>query len=129
MRRALAALTLLVVSASPSSALAQAAPPPSPEPEDAWFGPDKAIHLSAAFGISVAGYVTGVAAFDERWAGLVLGFGVATALGGIKEGIDAAGAGQPSWKDFFWDVVGASLGVGLSVTFDAALRGPIENGD
>ena len=124
MRRPLAALAALVVISGSPQVCAQISP--EPEPEDAWFGPDKALHLSAAFGISVAGYVTGVAAFDERWAGLALGFGVATTLGGIKEGIDAAGAGQPSWKDFFWDVVGASLGVGLAVTFDAALRGPVE---
>jgi putative lipoprotein len=95
----------------------------SPDP-DPWFGPDKALHFGAAFGISVAGYAGGVAAFDDRWSAVAFGSGIAIGLGAAKEGLDAAGLGQPSWKDFAWDVIGAALGIGVAVSFDAALRGP-----
>ena len=100
-----------------------AAPSPDPDP-DPWFGPDKALHCGAGFGIGVGGYALGAGLLDERWAGVGLGIGLAAAIGGIKEGIDATGVGQPSWKDFVWDILGGALGVGLSMTFDAALRGP-----
>jgi putative lipoprotein len=95
---------------------------PSPDP-DPWFGPDKALHFGVAFGLSTAGYGIGVAAFDERWAGLLLGGGVTLGLAAAKEGFDAAGLGTPSGKDFLWGVVGTALGLGVSITFDAALRG------
>jgi putative lipoprotein len=105
-----------------AQATSQPASIPSPDP-DPWFGPDKALHFGAGFGIGVGGYVAGAGLLDNRWAGLGLGLGLAALIGGVKEGIDAAGAGQPSWKDFVWDVVGGALGVGVSLSFDAALRG------
>jgi putative lipoprotein len=91
---------------------------------DPWFGPDKAAHFGVTFGLSAAGYGAGVAAFDERWAAITLGSSVALGLGALKEALDAAGLGQPSWKDIAWDVLGTALGIGVSLTFDAALRGP-----
>ncbi len=108
--------------AAPATAGAQ--PSPDPDPPDPWFGPDKALHFSAGAAIGVGGYALGAAALDSRWAGVALGIGLAAALGGLKEGIDAAGAGDPSVEDWVWDVVGGALGVGLSLSFDAALRGP-----
>jgi uncharacterized protein YfiM (DUF2279 family) len=66
----------------------------------------------------------GVAVFEERWAALLLGAGVALGLGALKEGLDAAGLGHPSAKDFVWDVVGTAFGLGVALAFDAALRGP-----
>jgi putative lipoprotein len=126
MRPALAAAAAVLVLSQSLPARGQASPDPEPEDTDPWFGPDKALHMSAALGVAAGGYVGGVAAFHERWAGVAMGFGIAAALGGIKEGVDASGLGDPSWKDFVWDLVGATLGVGLSVTFDAALRGTEE---
>ncbi len=109
---------------SPSEAAAQSSVP-SPEVDpDPWFGKDKLLHAAATFGLSSGGYAIGVATIDRRWAALLLGGGISLALGGLKEGLDAAGLGQPSAKDFLWDVVGTALGLGVSVTFDAALRGP-----
>ena len=90
---------------------------------DPWFGPDKAAHFAVGFGVAAAGYGVGVAAFDERWAGLTLGGGAALTLGAAKEGFDAAGLGTPSWRDFLWTTVGGALGLGIAITFDAALRG------
>jgi len=100
---------------------------PSPDPDpDPWFGTDKALHFGAGFGIGVGGYALGAGVFDERWAGLGFGLGLTMLIGGLKEGIDATGVGDPSWKDFVWDVLGGALGVGVSMTFDAALRGPVQ---
>ncbi len=116
-----ASLALLLCGAAltlSSSAGAQ----PSPDP-DPWFGPDKALHFGAGFGFSAAGYGLGVAGLHDRWAGVALGAGLALAVGAAKEGIDATGFGSPSWRDFAWVAVGTALGLGVSVTFDAALRG------
>lgn len=108
-----------VVLASAQPALAQ----PSPDP-DPWFGPDKALHFGAGFGIGVGGYLVGAGPAESRWAGVGLGIAFAAAIGGAKEGIDALRpSGQPSVRDFVWDIVGSALGVGVSLTFDAALRG------
>lgn len=108
-------------------AAAQSTPAPVPSPDpDPWFGPDKALHFGAGFGLGVGGYALGAGLLDERWAGVGMGIGLAAVIGGIKEGIDATGVGQPSWRDFVWDLLGGALGVGVSMTFDAALRGPLE---
>jgi len=118
-KRLVAALLAATLGCAPASARAQ----PSPEP-DPWFGTDKALHLVAGLGSSSVGYGVGIAALDDRWAALALGSSLALGLGATKESLDAAGLGTPSWKDFVWTAVGAALGLGLSVTFDAALRGP-----
>jgi hypothetical protein len=34
-----------------------------------------------------------------------------------------AGLGNPSWRDFTWDVVGTVVGLGLAWTLDMAVRG------
>ena len=91
---------------------------------DPWWGQDKALHFSLCFGLAAAGYGLSVWALDDRLAAVGVSAGATIALGAAKEGLDAAGLGDPSWKDFAWDVVGTALGVGVSLTFDAALRGP-----
>ncbi len=96
---------------------------PSPDP-DPWWGRDKALHFSGSFALATGSYALGVATLDRRWVGLIFGTTFPLALGGLKEGLDAAGLGDPSWKDFAWDCIGTALGVGVSITFDAALRGP-----
>jgi putative lipoprotein len=108
-----------------SSALRAAEPPePSGESNETWWGPDKALHLGVSLALGAIGYGLGVWAFDDRWAATGFGASLAIGLGATKEALDAAGLGEPSWQDFAWDVVGVSLGIGVSVTFDAALRGP-----
>jgi putative lipoprotein len=96
----------------------------TPEP-DPWFGPDKALHFGVSFALASGGYALGVSTTDERWAGVLIGGGLALGLGATKEGLDAAGLGHPSWRDMAWNVVGVALGLGVSVAFDAALRGPV----
>ncbi len=96
---------------------------PSPDP-DPWFGRDKGLHFAASFGLATGGYAIGAVAVDRRWVGVLMGTGISLTLGASKEALDAAGLGTPSWKDFAWDCLGTLLGVGVSVTFDAAIRGP-----
>ncbi|MBM4360457.1 MAG: hypothetical protein FJ096_20310 [Deltaproteobacteria bacterium] len=95
----------------------------SPDP-DPWFGPDKALHFGASFALASGGYALGVATTESRWSGVLVGAGLALSVGAAKEGLDAAGLGVPSWRDFAWDCLGTALGLGVSVAFDAALRGP-----
>ena len=97
----------------------------NPDP-DPWFGVDKALHVAAGAGLGGGGYAVGVLGFEERWAGVLFGAGLGLLAGAGKEGLDAAGLGVPSYKDFVWTALGTMLGIGVSITFDAALRGPLE---
>jgi uncharacterized protein YfiM (DUF2279 family) len=114
-----AGAVLLLASAAGRDARAE-----EPSASDPWWGRDKALHFSLSFGVAAAGYGLSVWALDDRFAAVGLSAGATIALGAAKEGLDAAGWGQPSWRDFAWDLVGTALGVGVSVTLDAALRGP-----
>ncbi|MCA9620657.1 MAG: hypothetical protein KC731_16655 [Myxococcales bacterium] len=126
LRRKTTAMVCAVALLWAPGAAAQSAPSPDPDP---WFGTDKALHFSAGFVLGVGGYALGAGTLgggtlDSRLAGALLGTGIVAAIGGAKEGIDATGVGDPSIKDFVWDMVGGLLGIGISLTFDAALRGP-----
>ena len=119
---AAATLAAAVVLTAATSAQAE---PPSPEPDpDPWFGTDKALHFGAGFGLAAGGYAIGAWAFEDRWSAVAFGAGLTVAIGAAKEGLDSAGLGSASWKDFVWDLVGGTLGLGVALTFDAALRGP-----
>lgn len=96
-----------------------AATPPVADP---WLGSDKALHLtlstmaaSGAYGVSTY-YTDGIAAR------VAFGAGFGIAVGAAKEFLDLTGFGDPSWKDFAWDMIGTALGVGISVTIDVATR-------
>lgn len=91
--------------------------------DDSWFGHDKAAHFGLSTVLAAGSYGVGAAVWDERWQATLLGLGVALGMGGAKELADLAGLGQPSWKDFTWDAVGAVVGVGVAFAFDLALRG------
>ncbi len=81
---------------------------------DDWLGPDKKLHFAAAGGIAVAGYGGAALVFDHRWERAAIGGGLAIAAGAAKEGWDATGRGDPSIKDFTWDVIGAAVGVAVA---------------
>src|SRR4051812_39479038 len=65
--------------------------------EDAWLGPDKALHFAAAGAIASIGYGVTTAVTDDRWKAFALGGGAAIGAGALKEAWDATGAGDPSW--------------------------------
>jgi putative lipoprotein len=118
MTRALAAAAFIAATAFSSTARAD-----DPDP---WVSRDKALHFDVSAGIAAVGY--GVSAgwlVDARWKALAIGGGLSLAAGATKELIDATGAfgGDPSWKDFTWDVIGAVAGLAIAWGVDLLLGG------
>jgi putative lipoprotein len=91
--------------------------------EDPFWGPDKALHFAVAGAIAGAGYGVTTAATPDRWKAFAVGGAAAVGAGALKEGLDAAGLGDPSWKDFAWDVIGAACGLGVAWALDVAVHG------
>lgn len=96
------------------------------EDPDPWLGKDKALHFSASALIAGGTYAATAPFFKARYPPLLIGAAFTLAVGGIKEGIDATGAGDPSWKDFTWDVIGTATGLLVAWLVDFAIRGVSE---
>ena len=96
--------------------------------DDPWLAPDKGLHLGLSAGLAAAGYGLGALELDERYQALLLGGGLALLAGAWKELIDVRGAGDPSWKDFTWDVVGAVAGAVVAWALDLLVRGVAPEG-
>lgn len=88
---------------------------------DDWTGTDKVLHFGVSAGIAGGAYGVSSLALEDRWARAAVGGGSAILVGAGKELYDLAGHGDPSWKDFAWDVLGALLGVGVAFSIDLAL--------
>jgi len=109
--RALAAPLGLSLSLAAHSAAASAADP--------WFGPDKALHFSVSLGLAAGGYAVASPWLDRRSERALAGGAFSLTLGASKELWDLAGHGDPSWRDFTWDVLGTAAGVALALGIDA----------
>lgn len=94
-----------------------------PARADEWWGRDKALHFGFSAAIAAGGYGLSAPFFEARYPPLLLGAGLSLAAGAAKELADLAGAGDPSWKDFTWDVLGAASGLLLAWSLDLAIRG------
>ena len=91
---------------------------------DDWFGRDKALHFSFSAAIAGAGYGgASLATEDRRWR-LAVGGGLAIAAGAGKEIADSYGFGDPSWKDFTWDLIGTATGLGVAYLIDRLFAAP-----
>ena len=90
---------------------------------DPWFGPDKALHFALSGAIAGAGYGTTAVFSESIPTRIAFGAGLAVTAGAGKELLDLAGYGDPSWKDFAWDLAGTAVGVGIAFTFDVAFGG------
>jgi putative lipoprotein len=90
---------------------------------DPFWGPDKALHFVAGGALAAAGYAVTTSFTEDHWKAFAIGGGVALGAGAMKEGLDALGYGDPSWKDFAWDAIGAAVGLGIAFAVDAAVRG------
>ena len=112
-RFTLALALLVAVSAAPRLARA--------EDSDPWWGKDKALHFGISTGIAAGTYAGSTLVFDKRWQRATTAAGVTITIGAAKEGWDAMGHGDPSFKDFTWDVAGAAVGTGLALLIDLAL--------
>jgi putative lipoprotein len=93
-----------------------------PASADDWFGTDKALHFGVSVALAGSGYAIGTQLFEKRSSALIFGGSISIALGGGKELYDATGRGDPSWKDFTWDVVGTAVGLGLGYGIDRWVR-------
>lgn len=87
---------------------------------DPWFGDDKLRHFCASIALAGGGYALGALATSDFRQRLAVGAAVALGAGLAKEVYDAAGHGTPSVRDFVWDALGTSAGLGLSLWFDLA---------
>ena len=105
-----------------SSTAVHAAPPSAAADPDPWWGTDKALHMGVCAGITGGGYGLATQITDDvaGRAALAASLGIGAGLG--KEVLDAMGLGDPSWKDFLWDVIGTSLAVTVAVSIDFGVR-------
>lgn len=94
----------------------------TPDP-DPWFGRDKALHFGASAVIAGGAYAVAATQFEARGPRLLVGGATAIVVGAAKEGADALGLGDPSWRDFTWDIVGAAAGLVVAWVIDVAVRG------
>ncbi len=85
---------------------------------DEWLGSDKALHFGLSAGIAAVGYAGGALIWDSRGARIASGATLAVTAGAAKELYDLAGYGDPSWKDFTWDLIGTAVGVLAAFTVD-----------
>jgi putative lipoprotein len=108
------ALAALLVALASSAARAD---------DDPFWGRDKALHFAVAGTIAGTGYGVTTALTPDRWKALAIGGTLAVGAGALKEGLDAAGLGDPSWKDFAWDVIGAACGLGVAWAIDVGVHG------
>jgi putative lipoprotein len=86
--------------------------------EDAWVARDKALHFGVSAAIAASSYGVSAVWIEHPLYRFIAGGSVALAVGAGKEAWDAAGHGDPSLKDFTWDVVGALTGAGLALGID-----------
>jgi putative lipoprotein len=90
---------------------------------DPWLGRDKLEHFLATDALASGTYTLTVTRVPARWQALALGAGMALGVGAAKEGWDALGHGDPSWRDFAWDAIGTVCGLGLAWGIDLLVRG------
>ncbi len=89
---------------------------------DAWWGRDKALHLSLSATISAGTYAAVVPLESEPLWRLTIAATVGLGAGVGKELFDATGHGDASWKDLTWDVIGVALGSAMMWLWDLWLR-------
>jgi putative lipoprotein len=92
---------------------------PARAEDDPWLGRDKAYHYSACTVLGAGGYGLSSLWWTQPDRRALFGGGLAIGVGALKEAADAAGFGDPSWRDFTWDVAGAITGVAVAYGVDA----------
>ncbi len=86
---------------------------------DPWFGPDKALHFGVSVALASGGYAASSPWLEARNSRALVGGAFSLTLGAGKELWDLSGHGDPSWRDFTWDVLGTAVGVALAAGIDA----------
>ncbi len=75
---------------------------------------DKLQHFAVGAGISLFVSETVFQITENRTKSVLIGFGVGSVSGALKEVYDSTGRGTPEMKDFLWTTLGSSLS---SLTF------------
>jgi putative lipoprotein len=112
----------LALTAPLALALSLASRPAAASDPDPWFGPDKALHFGVSLGLAAGGYAASSPWLDSPGERALAGGAFSLTLGAGKELWDLAGHGDPSWRDFTWDVLGTAAGVALALGVDALVR-------
>jgi putative lipoprotein len=94
---------------------------------DPWLGPDKALHFAAAGAIALGGYGVGAEITSKPEYRVALGVAAGLTAGAAKELWDLSGHGDPSWRDFTWDAIGAVTGALVGLAIDHFLFAPSES--
>ncbi|WP_413721318.1 YfiM family lipoprotein [Sodalis sp. RH24] len=82
--------------------------------QDNWTGRDKTAHFISSATLAYAGSAVAEHQNASPARSRNIGFAFALSLGALKETFDSRAAGSGwSWKDFAWDVAGASAGYSL----------------
>ena len=89
--------------------------------QDPWLGPDKALHFGVSVGLAGGGYAMSALVLERPWQRAIAGGTFSLGLGAAKELYDLSGHGDPSWRDFTWDIAGTAVGLGIALLVDAAL--------
>jgi putative lipoprotein len=100
-----------------------AAHPRDASASDDWFGRDKALHAGVSAALAGGAYALSSPFLETRAGRAAFGAGFSLAVGAVKEGYDALGYGDPSWKDFAWDAIGTFAGVLVAWGIDLAIGG------
>jgi putative lipoprotein len=104
-----------------TAALAILAVAPAARADD-WWARDKALHFGASATLAVGGYGAAALFTCSRPARLLAGGGLALAAGTAKEVADRYTGGDPSMKDFTWDVIGTATGLMVALLIERLVR-------
>jgi putative lipoprotein len=88
---------------------------------DPWFGRDKLLHFGVSAGLAGGSYAGATLFLDARWQRAAVAVSFTLSLGAAKEVWDALGHGDPSLRDFSWDVIGCAIGIGVAYVVDLLL--------
>jgi putative lipoprotein len=116
--RGVVAATIVALLLTPFSASAQEVD------RDPWFGPDKALHFGVSAALAAGGYTVAGLRWDTAPPKLAFGAAVALSAGVLKELLDLAHYGTPSYRDLAWDAAGTLVGLSVSWLVDHFLFGP-----
>ncbi|MEZ0310679.1 MAG: hypothetical protein ACAI38_02840 [Myxococcota bacterium] len=89
---------------------------------DDWTGPDKVQHFAVAGALAAGTYGVVAIADEDLQTRLLAGLLVAGGAALGKEAIDAAGNGDPSFRDLAWDGAGIATGLLTAFAFDMLVQ-------
>ena len=93
--------------------------------EDRWLGRDKALHFGVSAGLAAGGYAGAAVFTPSEPVRLASGGLLSLTLGIGKELADHRGAGDASFRDLSWDVMGTATGLLTAWLIDRYVFGDV----